>query len=64
LNIPTGRVFAFYSAAYAIGIASGNRNAIEVDSYCMPQRHRDHGLLGSILKRLKKNTDPDAEVFV
>lgn len=63
LNIPTGRVFAFYSAAYAIGIASGNRNAIEVDTHCMPQRHRDHGLLGGILKRLKKHADSDAEVF-
>jgi len=64
LNIPAGRVFAFYSAAYAIGIASGNRNVIEVDNHCMPQRHRDHGLFGSILKRLKKNTDPDVEAFV
>ena len=63
LKMPAGRVFAFYSAAYAIGIASGNQNAIEVDSHCMPQRHRDHSLLGSILKRLKKNTDSDTEVF-
>ncbi len=63
LKIPAGRVFAFYSAAYAIGIAGGNQNAIEVDSHCMPQRHRDHSLLGSILKRLKKNTDSDIEVF-
>ena len=63
LKIPLGRVFAFYSAAYAIGIASGNANVIEADSQCMPQRHRDHSLLGSILKRLKKNTDPDIEAF-
>lgn len=64
LKIPAGRVFAFYSAAYAIGIASGNRNTIEVDNHCMPQRHRDHGLFGGILKRLRKNTDSVADVFV
>ena len=63
LKIPAARVFAFYSAAYAIGIATGNQNVIEVDNHCMPQRHRDHGLFGSILKRLKKNSDSDTEVF-
>ncbi len=64
LNIPAGRVFAFYSAAYAIGIANGNRDTIEVDDRCLPKRHRDHSMLGRILKRIKKNTDSDVDVFV
>lgn len=63
LKMPAGRVFSFYSAAYAIGIASGNQKAIEVDDHCLPQRHRDHTLFGRILNRLKKNSDSDEEAF-
>lgn len=65
LKMPAGRVFAFYSAAYAIGIAGAQGdNAPEFAKTSIPKRHRDHTLLGQIIKRLKKNDDPEVEAFV
>ncbi len=64
LKMPAGRVFAFYSAAHAIGIAGEAGNHLpQLAKASVPQKHRDHTLFGRIMKRLKKDNDPDVEVL-
>ena len=55
LNIPQSHVFAFYSAAKAIGLLDTDKpDAVEIQSEAaLPQKHRHHTLFGRILKRLR-----------
>lgn len=56
LKLPLGRVYSFYSAAYAIGIVgSSDQEAISLAKSTIPEKHRDHTLFGRILKRLRKD---------
>ena len=64
LKIPLSRVFAFYSAACAIGIIGDVNGSAELSKQSFPQRHRDHTLLGRILKRLKRNDGQETDAFV
>jgi hypothetical protein len=63
LKIPPGRVFAFYSAACALGMTGGEMGSFDLARQSMPQRHRDHTLFGRILNRLKKNSEPDTDLY-
>lgn len=52
LNVPQRHVFAFYSATYALGLAT-NLNANDtVSSTSQGKKHKQHSLLGRILRRL------------
>ncbi len=52
LNIPQRHVFAFYSATHALGLAT-NLNANEtVNTTQKTKKHKQHSLLGRILRRL------------
>ena len=64
LNIPVGQVFDFYSAACAIGLVGNSQDFIDLTRQNLPQRHPDHTLLGQILRRLKKNSSRDTEIFI
>lgn len=64
LKMPAGRVFAFYSAAHAIGIAGATDTSMpQLAKPTVPQKHRDHTLFGRIMKRLRKNGNQDVEAF-
>ncbi len=56
LNLPQTHVFAFYSAAYAIGLI-GDRADVAVSQaaaeLAAPKKHKHHTLFGRILKRLR-----------
>lgn len=63
LKMPASRVFAFYSAACAIGLVGGSNEHVDLVNRTMPQRHKDHTLFGRILRRLKGDGDPDLEMY-
>ncbi len=55
LNLPQSHVFAFFSAANAIGLVANNEGvgASPVTEQVTPQKHKHHSLFGRILKRLR-----------
>ncbi len=55
LNLPQSHVFAFYSAANAIGLVANREGVGEspVAEQVTPQKHKHHSLFGRILKRLR-----------
>ena len=54
LNIPQRHVFAFYTAAYALGLATNVNTANNaMDASSQGKKHKQHSLLGRILRRLK-----------
>ncbi|HGX92245.1 MAG TPA: hypothetical protein ENK35_02905 [Candidatus Tenderia sp.] len=55
LNLPQSHVFAFFSAANAIGLVANNEGvgASPVAEAATPQKHKHHSLFGRILKRLR-----------
>jgi len=56
LNLPQTHVFAFYSAAYAIGLIGDKADVAASQAaaeMATPQKHKHHTLFGRILKRLR-----------
>ena len=52
LGIPQRHVFAFYSAAYSIGLLSVSGGNASLDDGLPGKRHKQHSLLGKILRKL------------
>ncbi len=63
LNMPASRVYAFYSAACAIGLVDESGEYVDLMTPSMPERHKHHTLFGRILRRLKGNSDPNIEMY-
>ncbi len=59
LNLPQTHVFAFYSAASAIGLVANNDEVgatPATQEQETPRKHKHHSLFGRILKRLRGNS--------